>query len=183
MLTADQIAKLVAQLQEQTASPTDRPSPPADRQKPDASAQVEPNGPTKADAVATKLSLTAEQKAAYQAFVTAQEANRPVRDEAAHQAQHEAQRQAMITFWETGDTAALEAAKPAQLEKPAFPVDELVALATSLNAEQRQQLFARGFGPGGQRGPGGHEGGKGGKRGGHGGPGGFAPQAPADATV
>lgn len=169
VLTSEQIATLVAQLKAQPAQPSDRPSPPAGAQKPDAAARTA--------ALATELALTAEQQAAFEAFVAKQEANRPAKDDAAHQARHEAQRAALITFWETGDTAALTVAEPAEIARPAFPVDELVALATSLSVEQRTQLFARGFGfgpggKGGHGGPGGRDGGKHAGKGGHGGPGG-----------
>lgn len=164
VLTSEQIATLVAQLKAQPAQPSDRPSPPADAQKPDAA--------TRTAALATELAFSAEQKAAYEAFVAKQEANRPAKDDAAHQARHEAQRAALITFWETGDTAALTAAEPAEITRPAFPVDELVALATSLSVEQRTKLFARGFGFGGPGGKGGHGGRDGGKQAGKGGPGG-----------
>lgn len=170
VLTSEQIATLVAQLKARPAQPSDRPSPPAGAQKPDAAARTA--------ALATELALTAEQQAAFEAFVAKQEANRPAKDDAAHQARHEAQRAALITFWETGDTAALTAAEPAQVERPAFPVDELVALATSLSVEQRTKLFARGFGfggpggKGGHGGPGGRDGGMHAGKGGPGGPGG-----------
>lgn len=163
VLTAEQIATLVAKLKAQPA-PAERPTPPAGAERPDAA--------TRAAEVATKLGLTEEQKALYTAFEAKMAANRPAAPEADH---HAAERAAMVTFWETGDTAALEAAKPVAADRPAFPVDEFVALAVSLNAEQRAQILGKG-GHGGHGGRGGDKGGFG-----HGGPRGEAP--PVEAAV
>ncbi|MEB3223744.1 MAG: Spy/CpxP family protein refolding chaperone [Candidatus Sericytochromatia bacterium] len=139
VLTADQVAKLVARLEARPKREA-RPERPADAARPDHAELLAE--------LATKLSLTAEQQAALQAFHAAMEANRPDRDEAARKAKHEAHQAAMLAFWRTGDATQLEALKPERAERPAFPVDALVTLATSLTAEQRQQLFAHGL-PGG----------------------------------
>jgi Spy/CpxP family protein refolding chaperone len=174
VLSAEQIAKLVEQLK---AEPTiTRPSPDANRPAPaDRSAEL-----------AAKLNLTAEQQVAFDAYQAKLAANRPAAPETDH---HAAERAAMVTFWETGDTAALEAAKPARVA-PVVPVDEIVALASVLTLEQRQQVFGHAFGGPGKGGPGGPRGGKGGHGhegckggfGGQGGPGGeaLAPAPEAD---
>jgi Spy/CpxP family protein refolding chaperone len=181
VLTAEQIATLVEQLK---AEPTvTRPSPDANRPAPaDRSAEL-----------AAKLNLTAEQQVAFDAYQAKLAANRPAAPEADPRA---AERAAMVTFWETGDTAALEAAKPARVA-PVVPVDEIVALAGVLTLEQRRQVFGHAFGGPGKGGHGGphgdkggkpgkgghgHEGGKGGF-GGHRGPGGEAPVPAPEAEV
>jgi Spy/CpxP family protein refolding chaperone len=146
VLTADQINQLVARLEAQPAQPAKRPELPADVQRPDPAARL--------TELATRLNLNAEQQTALQAFHAAMEANRPDRDEATRLARHAAHQAAMITFWKSGDASQLDALKPAQAESPAFPAEALVTLATSLSAEQRQQLFGQGLpgGPG-MRGP------------------------------
>lgn len=164
VLTDAQRAKLVALLKAQPtpAVPSDRPSPDAARPQGD-------------DPLVAKLSLTTEQKAAYDAFKAALDANRPAAPTA--RPDFAARQAAEISFWETGDTAGLTADKPA-VERPAFPVDAFVAFVETLTVDQRQQAFAQGgfgfgMGPGGK---GGHEG-PGGREG-HGGPGGFGGQQP-----
>lgn len=178
VLTAEQIAQLVEQLK---AEPTvTRPSRDANRPAPaDRSAEL-----------AVKLNLTAEQQVAFDAYQAKLAANRPAAPETDP---HAAERAAMVTFWETGDTAALEAAKPVRVA-PVVPVDEIVALAGVLTLEQRQQIFGHGFGGPGKGGKGGHGGPQGGK-GGHGheggkggfggqrGPGGEAPAPAPEAEV
>lgn len=125
--------------------PSDRPVRPADANRPDPAARL-----------VASLNLSAEQQAAYDAFNAKLKAARdgfqpPKFDPAA-------QRDAWVSFLQTGDTAGLEAARP-HLTPPAFPVDELVTLATGLTLDQRKQLFSHGFRFGGPRGGhGGHEG-------------------------
>ena len=170
VLTDAQRAAIITQLEGRTA--------PADQA--DADRPARPTAEERVAHVASKLSLSDEQKAALTAFEVAMEANRPEKirpDFAARQA-------AELAFWKTGDTAALAALAPAEVSPPAFPVDAFVALAQVLTPEQRVQLLARGGhggpggpgGRGGQGGPGGHGG-----HGGHGfggGQGGWGPGGP-----
>ncbi|MEB3329514.1 MAG: Spy/CpxP family protein refolding chaperone [Candidatus Sericytochromatia bacterium] len=170
VLTEGQLSQLVARLEAQPPQAVERPAPPAGKERPDPAARLAE--------LATKLNLTAEQQASLQAFQAAMTAARPAPDQATRQADREAHRAAMIAFWKTGDATQLEALKPARMEPPAFPTEALINLATSLTAEQRQQLFTRGLpgGPGlpGVKGGRGMHGVKGG-RGMHGGPGAVPP--------
>lgn len=112
---------------------------------------------------AARLGLTDEQQAAVAALRPAT-ATRP--DPAAHRA-------AMITFWQTGDTSALQALP----KRPAPDVEAVVTAATLLTADQRQAVFGRMAGHGGgRRGHGPHGPGFGGPEG----PGGPRPEAPTD---
>ncbi|MEB3197451.1 MAG: Spy/CpxP family protein refolding chaperone [Candidatus Sericytochromatia bacterium] len=148
VLTAEQINTLVARLE--AAPPQgDRPAPPQGK------APERPDPAQRVDALAQTLNLNAEQKAALLAFETAKAAAHPAPDFDKRKADHEAHRAALITFWKTGDASGLAAARPAPRTPPAFPVDALVKLATSLSAEQRGQLFAApAMGPGGPKMPG-----------------------------
>jgi Spy/CpxP family protein refolding chaperone len=142
VLTEAQRTTLIEKLK---AQPTPAPTTHAARPEPTAEQKQQ-----LLDTLAEKLQLTDTQKAAYAAFQAKLEANRasaerPVHDPAA-------QRDALVSFLETGDTAGLEALKPAGA-RPVFPVDEFVALAQSLSVEQRKQLLAGAGGHGGHQGP------------------------------
>lgn len=147
VLTDAQRAKLVEQLQARGAeAPAERPAPPAGQERPDPAERTAQ--------LVEKLGLNETQKAALQAFQAKLEAGKPA--ELPARPDHAAMTAAMVTFWQTGDTTALAATRPT-IERPAFPVDEFIALAQVLTVEQRQQILGHGFG-GHKRGPGGHGG-------------------------
>lgn len=90
-----------------------------------------PGGPMDASA---DLALTAEQQAAYDAYLAKLPAQHGPVDNTA-----------LAAYFTTGDASGLTSSAST------FPVDELIALATSLSVEQRQTLFSRGIpGMGGQ---------------------------------
>jgi Spy/CpxP family protein refolding chaperone len=92
------------------------------------------------DRVGERLGLTADQKAAFGAFLEKQRdaaANRPAPID------HAARRDAMVRFIQTGDATALDAIKPQTDSPRGFAVEEFVTLATKLSQAQRQALFGR----------------------------------------
>lgn len=176
--TDEQRAQIVTALQAMT-----EPTPPADKAAP---ADMDAKRADMEAALATKLGLTDEQKAAVAALKPAAPATKP--DPAARKA-------AEIAFWQTGDTTQLKALAPT----PPDNTEAIVKAALLLTADQRKALLAHGFGgpeggKGGPGGPGGHggpdrgqggPGGHGGPEGGRGGrgPGGPAGAPPADAPT
>lgn len=160
VLTDAQRATLVEKLKTQPS-----PAPKADAKRPERPEPTAEQKQQKLDKLAEKLKLTETQKAAFAAFQAKLDATKPA---PTPRPDFTAHRDAMVTFIETGDTAALEALKPA-LTPPAFPVDEFVALAQTLSPEQRKQLLAQPFGgKGGHGKPHGGSGGKAGFKGGFG---------------
>lgn len=148
VLTDAQIATLVAQMEA-------APSEPPHRTAADAGDKPEAKTPPTAAERAAQLNLTAAQTDLFLAFEAKMEANRPAKPVAGDMDPHSAHQAAELAFWKSGDTTALTAAEPAKSAPPAFPVDEFVALAASLNVEQRQQLLAPDPRGGQHRGPGG----------------------------
>jgi hypothetical protein len=133
VLTDAQRSELVARLQ---ALPV-----PADdeRQPPSPAEHLE--------RLAAGLDLNAEQTLALEAFKSKLD-GAPQRTMGG-----EAYREGVIALLETGDPALLLALKPTLSERPAFPIEEFVALAEMLSATQRQVLLVDD-----RRGPGGpHE--------------------------
>lgn len=102
------------------------------------------------DRMVADLKLTADQKAKYDALQAKIKAQR------ADAAGRQAGKQAFVRFIETGDAAAFQASMKAN--RGQLPVNELVALAESLDQTQRQKLlkkfdrFMGGHGPKGGRG-------------------------------
>ncbi|HEY9723646.1 MAG TPA: Spy/CpxP family protein refolding chaperone [Oscillatoriaceae cyanobacterium] len=142
VLTDAQRAKIVAQLQTKPQRPQGTPS----------------FAPGK-NPLLTKLNLTADQQAAFDALA-AMHANAPKPGAD--------RRAAMVAFWQNGDTSGLAAP-----QHPAFPVDAFCKFAESLSLDQRKALFDH---PGGPLGLGGPRGGFGRGGWGHGhGPQGFGP--------
>lgn len=110
------------------------------------------------DRLLADLNLTAAQKATFDALQAKMDALM------ADGAGHRAGKAAFATFIETGDAAAFQASMKANIAGKA-PVDELVAVAVSLDQGQRQKLlakFERFAGGKGGHGKGGH-GGQGGR--------------------
>jgi Spy/CpxP family protein refolding chaperone len=156
IFTDAQRAEIVANLQAAPEPPA-RPdqAPPADMEAKHAEREA---------AMATKLGLNDEQKAAVAALKPPAPPSKP--DPAAHKA-------AEIAFWQTGDTSGI------QLPAPPDNTEAIVKAALVLTAEQRKVIFGHGFG-GPEGGPGGHAGP--GSKGPHGGPGdhgGRGPGVPA----
>jgi len=156
ILTADQRAQIVAKLQ---AGPQAGHGP---RPRPSGSWQpkARPSGaPQGKPGDVSKLNLTADQQAAWDALQAKLKADRDAHKPGDRKA-------AVIAFWQTGDASGLKPPAP-----PAFPTEEFVKLAELLDQTQRKALFSHGIpflgGPGG---PGGH--GRGRHHGGPGGPGG-----------
>lgn len=183
ILTDTQRAAIVAQLQAQTdKQPSDRPSAPPSGDAGAAPANCAPgqmgqggpqgDGPRgggqhggkapQADGSGApqqpeKVTFTADQQAKLDAF---QVAMKPAKPDAS--ATPTDPRAGEIAFWQTGDTSGLAA--PAPAARPAFPTDLFVAFVESLDASQRQALFAHGgLMMGGQPGPGGPGGERGGQ--------------------
>lgn len=95
-----------------------------------------PSSGDRLDRIATSMNLTDAQQAALDAFKAKLSApSQPAEDSQAH-------RDALIALFETGDATALKALTPSEAEAPAFPVEEFVALAQVLSAEQRLALLA-----------------------------------------
>lgn len=171
VLTAEQRAQLFA---EPTTTPATRPSPPADA----ADRQT-----ARLDDLATKLSLSADQKTQLATIFSSDDSTRQAEMEA-HKAEHDAERAAFknLLTADTVDSAALKAliqaqvAKAPQANQKFAQLEQIHALLTT---EQRALWLTLDKGPGGPGGPGGHggpggPGGPGGHGGGRGGrPGGF----------
>lgn len=87
-------------------------------------------------AVPDDLTLTDDQQAALEAF------NAALAEQSSAQAGGPVSQADLAAYFETGDATALSAMSPAPR---AFPVDELLALAVSLSADQRAELFASGL--------------------------------------
>jgi len=152
--TDDQRAKMVARLQAIPEPKAPHAAPKAPHQSFDAwlsdklkltdeqkatLASLKPTPASREAQLADKLKLSDEQKAALAAL----------KPEAPPKFDPAAEKQAMIAFWQNGDTSGLK--KPA----PADKTDALVAAAKLLSADQRKALFGRGFGGPGIGGPGG----------------------------
>jgi Spy/CpxP family protein refolding chaperone len=127
ILTAEQRAKLVEKLK---AAPAMDPSTMMEKKMP-------------ADKMLGDLNLTDAQKALFEAIKPG--GDRP---------DHSKRRAAMISFIESGNTAELEALKPAARQ---LPIDAMVAFVSSLDAGQRAKIADKpfGFGGHGRRGHGG----------------------------
>jgi Spy/CpxP family protein refolding chaperone len=136
ILTAAQRAALATQLEAATsAQPAGMP----------AGGQPPAGGPGSLDV--TALQLTSLQQAAWDAYqAKAGTAQAAPRDPGAQNA-------ALAAYFKSGDADALEAAF-ADGASTSFPIDEFIAFAGSLSAEQRQTAFADGV-PGLFGGPGG----------------------------
>jgi hypothetical protein len=125
VLTDAQRGTLVQQLQAVTISaPTAKPAP------------TDAERAEWLDRAAQRLSLTAEQKAAFSTYLEQQRATGADQPAPVDQS---ARRDAMVRFFQTGEAAALNALEPTPA--PPVAVEALVNLATKLNQAQRQALF------------------------------------------
>lgn len=169
ILTADQRAILAAG-PDQANKPANFPSPPADLA--DRQTQM-------LDQLATKLSLSDDQKTQIKAIFDAKATERQSAMKE-RQTQMEAQRTAWAAIWVKSSISASDVTALIQKTDDAKPADqhlqELEQIHAILNADQRASFLSLnqfalggpGGGPGGKGGPGGERGFGGGGRGGHG---------------